>query len=74
MRRDDCHQSGLHFRNGYASNTLARMLDTIMQHQEIFLVGAAPGKDRMIQVYPPTAVDRAMASRMMDVFKERMAV
>lgn len=73
MRWDDSHQSGLHFRNGYASNTLARMLDTIMQHQEIFLVGAAPGKDRMIQVYPPTAADRATASRMMEAVEERLA-
>jgi len=73
MRWDASHQSGLHFRNGYASDTLARMLDTIMQHQEMFLVGTAPGKDRMIQVYPPTAADRASASRMMEVFRERVA-
>jgi hypothetical protein len=73
MRWSASHLSGLEFSNGYASNTLARMLDTIMQHQEIFLVGAAPGKDRMIQVYPPADADRAAAGRMMEVFRERVA-
>jgi len=73
MRWDASHQSGLHFRNGYASDTLARMLDTIMQHQEIFRVGATPGKDRMIQIYPPTDADRTAASKVMEVFRERVA-
>jgi hypothetical protein len=73
MRWDASHQSGLHFRNGYASDTLARMLDPIMQHQEIFRVGATPGKDRMIQVHPPTDADRTAASKVMEVFRERVA-
>jgi hypothetical protein len=44
-----------------------------VMHQEILLVGAAPGKDRMIQAYPPTDLDRAGARRMMEVFHERVA-
>jgi hypothetical protein len=74
MRWDTSHQSGLHFRNGYKSDGLTRMLDTIMQRQEIFLIGAAPGKDRMIQVYPPTDADRAAAGKMMEAFRERAGV
>ncbi len=73
MRWDVSHPSGVHFRNGYASNTLARMLDTIMQHQEMFLVGAGPGKDRMIQLYPPTGADRAEASSLMKLVWERVS-
>ena len=73
MGWDASHQSGSNFRNGYASTALAAMLDKIMQHQEIFLVGTAPRKDRMIQVYPPTAADRVLASRMMEVLEGRIA-
>ncbi len=73
MRWNATHQSGLHFSNGYKSDRLAEMLDTIMQRQGALLVGAAPGKDRMIQVQPPTDDDRVAASGMMEVLRERLA-
>ena len=69
----DSHQGGVHFNKGYKSDRLAKMLDTIMQHQGIFLVGAAPGKDRMIQVRPPEEDDRVAASRRMEALNERLA-
>jgi len=72
MRWDTKQPGGLRFNNGYKSDQLANMLETIMQHQEIFLVHAAPGKDRMIQVQPPTDADWSVASRMMEVFRECM--
>jgi hypothetical protein len=73
MRWDTTHRSGLRFNNGYQSDRLAKMLVAIMQHQEIFLVDAAPGKDRMIQVPPPTDADKSVANSMMEVFRERIA-
>ena len=73
MRRDASHRSGLHFSNGYKSDGLLRMLDKIMQHQEIFLLGAVPGKDRMLQVAPPTDAERTAASKMMGLFCARLA-
>ena len=73
MRWDTTHRSGLRFNNGYQSDRLAKMLVSIMQHQEIFLVDAAPGKDRMIQVPPPTDADKSVANSMMEVFRERIA-
>ena len=73
MRRDALHQGGLHFRTGYASDTLAKTLEAIMQHQATFLIGAAPGKDHTVQVYPPTDADRAAANRMMEALQERLA-
>jgi hypothetical protein len=73
MRSGGSHQNGPNFRNGYKSDGLARMLDTIMQHQEVFLVGTSPGKDRMIQVQPPTDADRAAASKMMELLRDRLA-
>jgi len=69
----DSHQGGLHFKNGYKSDGLAKLVDTIMQHQGIFVVGAAPGQDRMIQVSPPTEGDKVAATRMMEVLRGRLA-
>ncbi len=72
MRWNATHQSGLHFSNGYKSDRLAKMLDTIMQHQGILPAGAAPGKDHTIQVQPPTNYDRVAADRLMEVLHERL--
>ena len=71
-RWDPSQSSGPHFRNGYKSDGLNKMLDTIMQHQEVFLVGAAPGKDRMIQVGPPTDADKTAATTTMESFDDRL--
>ena len=73
MRWDVSGPSGLRFSNGYKSDGLARMLDTIMQHQEVLWVGTGPGKNCMIQVQPPTDSDKAAARNMMEVFRERVA-
>jgi|SRR5208283_5230326 len=67
------HQGRLHFTNGYKSARVAKTLDAIMLHQAIFLLGAAPGKDRMIQVDPPTDDGRTAANRMMELFHEHLA-
>jgi hypothetical protein len=72
VRGDTTQPSRLRFNNDYKSDQLGEMLDRIMQHQEIFLVDAAPVKDRMIQVQPPTNADRSVAKSMMEVFRERM--
>ena len=66
-------KSGLRFANGYKSEGLEKMLDLIMQHQEIFQVGSRAGADRMIQVPPPTAADTLAASGTMDAFRDRLA-
>ncbi len=47
-------QDGLRFANGYKSEGLAKMLNQILQHPEMFVLSTAPGGDRMIQIPPPT--------------------
>src|SRR5271157_903000 len=74
MRPDGSPESGLRFANGYKSSALERVLGSIMQHQEIFLLGAAPGSDRMIQVHPPTYADRVAAGKTMGVFLDWLAL
>jgi hypothetical protein len=64
--------SGLRFANGYKCEGLQRMLESIMEHPEIFLVGTRPGADRMIQVFPPTEKDAISARGMMEAFRERL--
>jgi hypothetical protein len=73
MRSDTTHRGGLRFDNDYESNQLSKMLEMIMQHQEVLLVGVAPGKDRMVQVHPPNDADKAVANSMMNVFRQRIA-
>ena len=73
MRSGASHQSGLRFSNRYESDGLNRMLGTIMQHQETFLLDTFPGNDRMIQVYPPTDADKTAASEVMQLFRDRWA-
>lgn len=63
MPADISNKSGLRFGTGYKPAGLARALESIMQHREAFLPGAAPGSDSMIQVHRPTEADRAAASK-----------
>jgi hypothetical protein len=73
MRSGASHQGGSRFSNRYESDGLNSMLGTIMQHQEVFLLDTPAGSDRMIQVYPPTDADRAAATKVMQVFRDRLA-
>lgn len=73
MYPSSSRQSGLQFANGQKSDTFRGMLDSIMQHQQLFLVETAPGADGMIQVSPPTEKERSSALQMMDVLHDRLA-
>ena len=64
---------GLRFANSYKSEGLARMLDSIMQRQEILLVRTTPNADHMIQVTPPTEQEILAARRELDAFRGRSA-
>lgn len=66
-------RSGIRFANGYKSEGLRGMLESVMQHREVLLVGAAPGADRMIQVSQPTENEKVAAGAMMEVFRDQLA-
>ena len=70
MHSGSSSQSGMQFANGYKSESLSGIIQSIMQHPEIFLPGAVPGTDCMIQVSPPTEKERSAALKMMDVFRD----
>ncbi len=72
MHSGSSSQSGLQFANGHKSDTFRGVLDSIMQHQELFRVETAPGADCMIQVSPPTDEERISALKVMDVLRDRL--
>jgi hypothetical protein len=72
MRSGTSNQSGLRFANGRNSDIFRGMLDSLMHHQELFLVEAAAGSDRMIQVSPPTDKERVSARKIMDALRDRL--
>ena len=65
-------KSGIQFANGHQSDTFRGMLDSIMQHQELFRVETGPGGECMIQVSRPTEEERASALKMMNVLRDRL--
>jgi hypothetical protein len=72
-RAGGSHESGLRLLGGYKSAGLERMLQSVLQHREIFLVGTAPGSDRMIQVFPPTDPERVADGKRMNVLHSQLA-
>ena len=57
------HPQGARFRNGYASDQLARTLDLVMKNQAQFTRPVDACCDGLALVYPPSDSDRAEASR-----------
>jgi hypothetical protein len=72
MQSGSSNQSGLQFANGYKSDSFRGMLDSMMQHQDLFQVETASGTDCMIQVSPPTEKERISALKMMDILRDRL--
>src|SRR5579862_1465306 len=73
MPTSGSHESVTRRGGGYKSVGLERMLQSVLQHREIFLVGTAPGSDCMIQVFPPTEPERVAADKRMNVLHSRLA-
>jgi hypothetical protein len=72
MRSGTSNRSGLRFANEHKSGVLGGMLESIMQHQGLFRVETANGKDCTIQVSPPTDKERISALKMADTFRDRL--
>jgi hypothetical protein len=56
------HAQGVRFRNGYASDQLARTLDLVMKNQAQFTRPVDACCDGLALIYPPSDRDRAEAS------------
>ena len=56
------HSIGVHFDNGYESETLKHILDSVMQHQNEFSLPVDFGRQGLLQVATPTQQESVVAS------------
>jgi len=69
MSASKFHSAGIHFENGYQSETLAHILEVIMQHQDSFALVPNLGRQGLLQVPTPTQQkSTAAAASMCEVF------
>jgi hypothetical protein len=62
MSASRVHRPGVHFENGYQSEGLANILESVMQHQTCFALPADLGRQGLLQVLAPTQEERAVAA------------
>jgi hypothetical protein len=56
------HSTGVHFDNGYESEALKFILDSVMQHQTEFSLPMDFGRQGLLQIATPTQQDSVVAS------------
>ena len=56
------HSTGVHFDNGYESEALKHILNSVMQHQSNFSLPVNLGRQGLLQVAAPTQQESVLAS------------
>jgi hypothetical protein len=67
------HSTGVRFGNGYKSDRLAHILESVMQHQNSFVLPPDLGRQGLLQISTPTAEESAEAAALVDVTFDRVA-
>ena len=62
MSASTFHSTGVHFDNGYHSQGLSQILESVMQHQGTFTLPADLGRQGLLQIPTPTAEESAAAT------------
>jgi len=62
MSASTFHSAGVHFDNGYQSEGLARILESVMQHQTAFSLPADLGRQGLLQIPTPTQEESVVAA------------
>ena len=62
MTSSTFHDRGVHFDNGYQSQGLSDILESIMQHQNRFTLPTDFGRQGLLQIPSPTEKDSAAAA------------
>ena len=66
------HSVGVHFDNGYESETLKRIVDSLMQHQTEFSLPVDFGRQGLLQVATPTQEESVVASALVNETLHRL--
>jgi hypothetical protein len=56
------HSTGVHFENGYESDALKHILNSVMQHQSKFSLPVNLGRQGLLQIAAPTQQETVLAS------------
>ena len=62
MSANTFHEAGVRFDNGYASDGLAHILESVMQHQDSFVLPPNLGRQGLLQIPTPTEAESAVAT------------
>ncbi len=62
MSANTFHAAGIRFDNGYASEGLAHILESVMQHQDSFVLPPNLGRQGLLQIPTPTQAESAVAA------------
>jgi hypothetical protein len=66
MSANTFHAAGVRFDNGYASEGLAHILGSVMQHQNSFVLPANLGRQGLLQISTPTQAENAVATALVN--------
>ena len=62
MSASTFHSAGIHFHNGYQSEGLAHILESVMRNQTAFSLPADLGRQGLLQIPTPTKEESAVAA------------
>lgn len=62
MSANTFHAAGVRFENGYSSEGLACILESVMQHQNTFALPVNLGRQGLLQISTPTPAESAAAT------------
>ena len=66
MTASTLHDRGIHFENGYQSQGLAHILESVMQRQDSFLLPTDFGRQGLLQITAPTDEESTAVSEVFD--------
>lgn len=73
MSENTFHGAGIGFDNGYQSEGLAHILESVMQHQNSFVLPPNRGRQGLLQIPTPTKEESAAAAALINVAFDRLA-
>lgn len=66
MAASTFHGNGVRFENGYESEGLAHILESVMQHQKSFVLPLNLGRQGLLQISTPTVAESVAAAALLN--------